>query len=1107
MSSSTGVSRIRTNETRTAEGLLAEQTAQIESEKIFVETNEISGINGPGIANQGTAAGNYLSRAGDLRGGPMGNEFSIVEIINDEIDVGITSGQYTPFVIVNPEGGSDDILDNIIPGTSPFFNQELILQAGNLASSVTIRENLASDAPILTPGSADVVLNFGDLVGLIFSQAVLAWIVCWTSVGSGANPFPILYPKEDLTPAIAFNQTIDLSIETGNAKQIQFPAGDIGLQIIGDPANTVAEDVYVMFIQDGVGGRSLSTVDSAIKNGSLMDTLLDKNANAKTTFRLSTLDGGVSYHAILVDLTTSAGDVVGPGSSTDNAIARFDGITGKIIQNSGIIINDSDEITGVTLLTMSGDIDVNGNSVNNILSLDIEDSIGNTQLAISGPLGVGGRLQFALGNGLFFTENITDIVSIDASGMNLLSHDITMGTGGDIQAGGAGVGMTFIGHLDFLDNLATPIATFSIFSDGTDLFGNTGSHTTNFDNLPELTITNTFTAVNTFDENIIAGGAGDGMTNIGHLDFVDNLATPVAPLSIYSDGTFLIANTNSGAGNLFVTPALEDLDMDNFNIKSTATPTIGDQFRIIFDAHDDSDTFISNTVTVDLIHFESNGIGILDISPTGLLLGATIDMNNENIENVGNMDFGPFSATSGRIRLPAGGGGAIKWESVPAGFDGEMYFDNDFNWFVDTGGTYKYFEGGFERFRVGSSVDFFDGFADMSERATPANPAANERRIFVNSATQELSVRTNAGTTISLEAGGTIPNPLQVDGILATLPQLILNRTDTTADNQDVGLITFQALDDSATPHTWAEIRGTISDNNDTDAEGELEFYVSTDTADDLELFVRMEGDSAGGGHRIEFFKPLDISADGMVSGFDITGVGLNTINATGTGGSLTFNANTGGTVEFQVATVSKIFVSATTISITNPLDVNVNTISAIGTLDFEDGHSISGNPGGLTINLSSADTFTLQDNGVTFATFTDDTARLISVDNGTLGYRLRLGLDSTTPADNDTLSIIPFVGRDTSGNETTFAQITARATDVTNGTEDGELAFEIIRNAIRATGLRLVASAGNTAIAFFGDPTGATQQTVTGAKGGNAALASLLTALEDYGLIIDNTT
>lgn len=38
------------------------------------------------------------------------------------------------------------------------------------------------------------------------------------------------------------------------------------------------------------------------------------------------------------------GDVTGPASSTDNAIVRFDGTSGKLIQNSGMQINDSGEV-------------------------------------------------------------------------------------------------------------------------------------------------------------------------------------------------------------------------------------------------------------------------------------------------------------------------------------------------------------------------------------------------------------------------------------------------------------------------------------------------------------------------------------------------------------------------------------------------------------------------------------------------------------------------------------------------------------------------------------------------------------------------------------------
>lgn len=40
-----------------------------------------------------------------------------------------------------------------------------------------------------------------------------------------------------------------------------------------------------------------------------------------------------------------AGDVVGPASSTDNAVVRYDGTTGKFVQNSGVIIDDSANVS------------------------------------------------------------------------------------------------------------------------------------------------------------------------------------------------------------------------------------------------------------------------------------------------------------------------------------------------------------------------------------------------------------------------------------------------------------------------------------------------------------------------------------------------------------------------------------------------------------------------------------------------------------------------------------------------------------------------------------------------------------------------------------------
>lgn len=42
----------------------------------------------------------------------------------------------------------------------------------------------------------------------------------------------------------------------------------------------------------------------------------------------------------LVGVSTGTGDVVGPDSATDKAIARYDGTTGKLIQDSKVLVQD-----------------------------------------------------------------------------------------------------------------------------------------------------------------------------------------------------------------------------------------------------------------------------------------------------------------------------------------------------------------------------------------------------------------------------------------------------------------------------------------------------------------------------------------------------------------------------------------------------------------------------------------------------------------------------------------------------------------------------------------------------------------------------------------------
>ena len=92
-------------------------------------------------------------------------------------------------------------------------------------------------------------------------------------------------------------------------------SGYVGLQ----GAAAAGSTTYTLPSADGSNGQVLAT-------------------NGSGTLSWATAGGG------------GGGDVVGPASATDNAITRFDLTTGKLIQNSTVILDDSGTITGVAAL-------------------------------------------------------------------------------------------------------------------------------------------------------------------------------------------------------------------------------------------------------------------------------------------------------------------------------------------------------------------------------------------------------------------------------------------------------------------------------------------------------------------------------------------------------------------------------------------------------------------------------------------------------------------------------------------------------------------------------------------------------------------------------------
>ena len=568
--SSTGVRRERSTDSRVADSILDGDRIQIENEKIFKETGDANTANSPGAANLVTAAGNFLSKAGDTRNGPMGNQLGIVEIIDDEINVSISSGNYFPVLVLNGEGGADDNLDRIVPGSGVFLNQEQMVQAGSFP--ITLRETGGGN--ILTPGMVDVILQPGDYAKLFFSiVAGNKWIVSWFSsnVGGGSdipdgtienqhlewNNSTLLWevkenlefgstgPFADVGFLRTANDVIFASGRTGADDgniELKFTTQD-ELDLTNSNNSTVAlllraqhaanpDNLFLFSQSPGIGGLANITAQND----------LAINTNLGTTnvlFGITSALFNTDIHmAGLNDVKLDVDNDSGIGSTADNIVQIFtDGIIRAAFENSLITF-------GTPLAMNTNEIFLDADEDSGIKS-DIDDKV------------------------RIFTNNTTR-VSFESS-LAAFTTDIVM-QDKNIKAGGAGKGVINTGHIDFINNLTTPVAALSIYSDGTDLFAKTGGGVVNFSDIGGNSVF--------LDSIFRIQGSGDQTKQLA-----------------FEIDTFTTGNTRTFSwpdadGRVFVTPAQDELDLNTLDI-----------FNI------DQLTFMSTPGSIDILNVGFGALG------------------------------------------------------------------------------------------------------------------------------------------------------------------------------------------------------------------------------------------------------------------------------------------------------------------------------------------------------------------------------------------------------------------------------------------------------------------------------------------------------------------
>ena len=183
-----------------------------------------------------------------------------------------------------------------------------------------------------------------------------------------------LKAKDGTAAGSIANSTGIVTLASSVLTTVDINGGTIDATSIGatTPSTVVATQVDItaqgdLRLQDTTGGQFVA---------------LQAPGTIATSYTLTLpVDDGTSGQALITDgsgvlswSSAASGDVYGPASATDNAVARYDGTTGKIIQNSTVTIADTTGnmagvgTLGVGAITTTGALTYGGVTLSNAVT-------------------------------------------------------------------------------------------------------------------------------------------------------------------------------------------------------------------------------------------------------------------------------------------------------------------------------------------------------------------------------------------------------------------------------------------------------------------------------------------------------------------------------------------------------------------------------------------------------------------------------------------------------------------------------------------------------------------------------------------------------------------
>lgn len=197
-------------------------------------------------------------------------------------------------------------------------------------------------------------------------------------------------------------------------------------QIVSDAGETINLD----------GDQGIQIKGSAVA----VTTILDQDDMSSDS--ATALVTQQSVKAYVDAQVAAAGDVSGPAVSVDNTLPRFDGVSGKIIQASSVVVSDANAMSGLTSLAVDN-ITIDGNTISST------DTNGNINLT---PNGTGNVVIDARGLDINpGSDADADLITVGVTGAPTISwnetqnrfefsEDVSLGTNGALLVGEINIG-------------------------------------------------------------------------------------------------------------------------------------------------------------------------------------------------------------------------------------------------------------------------------------------------------------------------------------------------------------------------------------------------------------------------------------------------------------------------------------------------------------------------------------------------------------------------------------------------------------------------------------------------------------------------------------------